>query len=103
MLHLDHLVAGFLIVLVKEVAEAEHNVDFISSGFYCETDFSHFHFDEALGAGETAGHSRDVDVTAFENCAHYGHKVGIDADGGHVGQIGIFVGKGIDSFSEISH
>jgi hypothetical protein len=97
------LVAYFLIVLVEEISESEHYVDFVSSGFDGQTDFCNLDLNEALGAREAASDSGDVDIGTVEHSAYDRNEVGINTDGCHIWKVGMFVGESVDPLCEIGY
>ncbi len=103
MFHLAELVGHLLIIVVEVVAEGKHDVDLVGSGFDRKSYLGHLDFDERLGRGEASGYGRDVDRAYVEHGAHDRHEVGVDAYGGYVGQLGVFLLKGVDTLGEVSY
>ena len=84
MLDLGDFIAQFLIGLVLEVADIEHDVHLVGAIGDGQGGLGNLGLDMGLAGGETGAAHGHVNTTHLEGAAHHGGEVAVNADGGHV-------------------
>ena len=103
MFELGDFVNNLLVVTVEEVAHIEDDVDFVGAAFDSKCNLGHLDLDERLRRGEAAAYAAYVNFADVEDGTYNLCKVGINADGGHAGQIGIFLFKLVDLLGKVGN
>ena len=93
-------VAERLVVAAQELADGHDDVYLRGAVFDSQGRFGHFDFNQSLRGGETARHAGYFHALHFERLADDLCEAGIDADGGHVRQVGVGVLECVHAFRE---
>ena len=93
LLELLDVVAEAFVVLAEELAHGHHDVHLCGSVLEGEGCLCHLYLDEGLGRGEIAAYNGDFHAVYLQTLADEAGEVGVGADSGNVGHIGIVVGE----------
>ena len=103
MLHLDNLICQILEVPFKIHSDGEDDIDFVGAGLDGQGHIGDLDREEGLGGGETAGDDCDIDSGNVKGRLDNFGKVGVDADGGYIPELGLSIVKVIDAFCKGCH
>ena len=98
-----NLVAHAFIVAHEELAYGDHDVYLVGAVHDGHGRFGHLDFGEGLRGGETARYAGYLHVFHFERVLHNLGEVGVDADGGHVLQVGELFVEAVHVLGEAHH
>ena len=98
-----YFVAHAFVVAGQEFAHRDDDVNLVGTFHQRHGSFGYLYFGKGLRGGESGRYTGNLNLLHFE-CVFYNlGKVGVDADGGHVFQVGKLFLKAVDALRETHH